>query len=777
MTAQAHRFRLAAFFCCLAVWIATPVAAAPPSPEIGAALTDVVRAGLLLDATRGRAQQSPNTTEAAALHDQLDEARTRAAGAAVVIAPELARVSARIGELGSPAAGQGEAPDIVARRRALEATRADLDSALKRANLIQVEADQARNALTARQAQASAERINQRTRSPLSPSLWTAALDDAPRLELRLAQMQAELSPADNRWTWALAASLAVSTALISALAIGLHALGRRYTARRSAAQTPLLRSAFAAWTLLIGSAAPALAGLVIVVGLQVGGAAPSGVHLLATSVVVALVVGAFVIALTNALLLVDRPDWRLARIDTNEARQLRPFGWIAAVAIVLATTSDAFITFIAPPASIATAIQAAIALLCVGLVIGLLVVVGRIRAHDDGQDGGNVLYGRLPTLALIVLWPGSLYLLYRGAAGYVVYATETALWLVWGGVVLLTFYLLARLIDDACLVVFTHKSRFARSAHARFGVKDNTLSQFGVLMSAALRLGLVVIAGAMLLVPFGTGFTSFLDLFGRLGQGVRIGPVTVSPTAIVRAVAVLVISLAIFNIGRRWLIDRYLPTTSLDAGAVNSIGVITGYLGVTVAVLWALVAFGVQVQQLAFLVSALSVGIGFGLQAITQNFVSGLILLTERPVRIGERVKVGDQSGRVERISVRATRLVADDGSRVMVPNAELITKTVVSGLAQTPATVRGELAVDFALDLDRVRDLILATIADHPAARGAASLNVGDVRDGLIVLVWSAAAAPGADLERVRGEIWLAIIRTLKTNGVDIRPPPAVI
>lgn len=101
------------------------------------------------------------------------------------------------------------------------------------------------------------------------------------------------------------------------------------------------------------------------------------------------------------------------------------------------------------------------------------------------------------------------------------------------------------------------------------------------------------------------------------------------------------------------------------------------------------------------------------------------------RPVRIGDRIKVGDQSGRIERISVRATRLMADDGSRVMVPNSELITKTVVSGLAPTPATVRGEIAVDFALDLDRLGDLTLATCrlnAQTPGrwvGRGRASLR----------------------------------------------------
>ncbi|REN06470.1 DUF3772 domain-containing protein, partial [Mycobacterium tuberculosis] len=92
-----------------------------------------------------------------------------------------------------------------------------------------------------------------------------------------------------------------------------------------------------------------------------------------------------------------------------------------------------------------------------------------------------------------------------------------------------------------------------------------------------------------------------------------------------------------------------------LDAGARNSISTVTRYLGIIAAVLWGLTALGIGFEKLALVVSALSVGIGFGLQAITQNFVSGLILLAERPVKIGDWVKLGDQEGDIKRISVRS--------------------------------------------------------------------------------------------------------------------------
>lgn len=753
--------------------VATTLAAPPESPEVRVALRTVDGADRRLAAARAE-------DVAATRREHLEQARDRAAEAALVIEPELTLVSARIEELGPAPSDHVEAADIATRRAALDTLRSTLDSALKRARLIQVEADQALTELATEEAQAVAEEMNQRTRSPLSPALWIAAARDLPKLADRLDVIGAELRPGGETRVWLLIASLAFAIVLMGPAALALRILGRGLAIRRAEADGRLRRSVFAFWMLAVGFITPALAALGVMAGLHASGVLSPSLVLLGSSVILALFVGAYVVALTEALLLVDRDEWRMVRIDGAEARQLRPFGWIAAAAVVLGTSSDAFILFIQPPASIATAMQSAIALLCVGLIIGLLFVVGRIRAADDGVGGGNVFYGRVPTLLLILLWPASLFILLRGALGYVVWATQMALWLVWGGAVLLTWYLLARLIDDACRAFFSQKNRLARSAHARFGVKDNTLLQFGVLLSAALRLALLLMAGALLLVPFGTGFTSFIDLFALIGHGVTIGEIEISPAAILRALIVLFVVLAVFNLGRRWLIDSYLPTTSLDAGAVNSIGVITGYLGVMAAVLWSLAAFGVQVQQLAFLVSALSVGIGFGLQAITQNFISGLILLAERPVRIGDRVQVGDQAGRIGRISVRATQIIADDGSRLVVPNSELITKTVqtvASADADAPAIVRGEITVAPDADLDAVRDRLVAAAGGHDAVRASPppAAYISAITPEGVVFAWTAAVAPSDDLERVRGEIWLAALGDLRALGLLSTPKTA--
>ena len=125
----------------------------------------------------------------------------------------------------------------------------------------------------------------------------------------------------------------------------------------------------------------------------------------------------------------------------------------------------------------------------------------------------------------------------------------------------------------------------------------------------------------------------------------------------------------------------------------------------------------GIGFEKLALLASALSVGIGFGLQAITQNFVSGLILLAERPVKLGDRVRIGDQVGDIRRISVRATEIQTDDKSTLIVPNSELITKSV-QNLTMDSALGRISIAFSVPLNTDIVK---LVRTGGKPIALGA--------------------------------------------------------
>ena len=203
-----------------------------------------------------------------------------------------------------------------------------------------------------------------------------------------------------------------------------------------------------------------------------------------------------------------------------------------------------------------------------------------------------------------------------------------------------------------------------------------------------------------------------------EIGRSVHVGSLVISPRSVGTGLASLLVGLGLVHMVERWINRRYLPVTDWDAGVQNSVSTGVRYLGVGLAILWALAAAGLGFKQIALVASALSVGIGFGLQQIVQNFVSGLILLVERPVKVGDWVNVGGVEGDVQRIRVRATEIRTFDRTTLIVPNSDLITKQVQNKTLGDPrGRVRLEISVGAAADAARatqmLRDL-LATDTD---------------------------------------------------------------
>lgn len=225
------------------------------------------------------------------------------------------------------------------------------------------------------------------------------------------------------------------------------------------------------------------------------------------------------------------------------------------------------------------------------------------------------------------------------------------------------------------------------------FGLGLSTVLQAGVLAGAVLQLIVISGAVALALTPFGQSGNLLASHLRSLGSAVHIGKVTLSPLAIAGGIATLAVGVALAHAVRAWFNRRYLPVTDWDAGLRNSVSTGVAYLGVAAAVACGLVATGVSFSQIALVTSALSVGIGFGLQQVVQNFVAGVILLVERPIKVGDWVNVGGVEGDVVDIRVRATDIQAFDCSTVIVPNANLITLNVqnrTAGHAQTRSSGR---------------------------------------------------------------------------------------
>ena len=375
-------------------------------------------------------------------------------------------------------------------------------------------------------------------------------------------------------------------------------------------------------------------------------------------------------------------------------------------------------------------------------------------------------------TLISLILAAAIVVTLGAVVAGYTTLAAMTSGQIFWLSIIAAAAYLLMRFADDLVTTLFSPRGWASRSLYLVFNFRRPTIAQAGVLISAALQLGLLIGAVCLALTPFGSGGELLLANLNDLAAPIRFGEVTVAPAAIGAGIATFIVGIGAARAVQRWTVRRYLPATDWDSGVRNSVTTGVGYLGVCVAVLCALAASGLGFNQIALVASALSVGIGFGLQQVVQNFVSGVILLVERPVKVGDWVSVGGVEGDIRRIRVRATEIETSDRTTVIVPNSDLITKSVQNKtLGESCSLVQLQLSIAKAEEVKAARELIL---------------RVAHCKRGLVhepapqVYVQSLGAAGAVNLScyffaedpreafRLRSDCYLQIMETLRERGI---------
>lgn len=194
--------------------------------------------------------------------------------------------------------------------------------------------------------------------------------------------------------------------------------------------------------------------------------------------------------------------------------------------------------------------------------------------------------------------------------------------------------------------------------------------------------------------------------------DGIPIGGIRIVPTNIVGGIIAFTVLLAFTGWIKRWIDKRWLrQIISSDRGARDALVTIVGYTGFTISLLIGLSIAGINVTGLAVVAGALSVGIGFGLQSIANNFVSGIILLFERPIKAGDFVTVGDVEGFVKKISIRATEIETLDNQDMLVPNSELISGRVTNWVLHNPyGRLRIRVGVAYGSDINKVKQILEA-------------------------------------------------------------------
>jgi small-conductance mechanosensitive channel len=259
------------------------------------------------------------------------------------------------------------------------------------------------------------------------------------------------------------------------------------------------------------------------------------------------------------------------------------------------------------------------------------------------------------------------------------------------------------------------------------------------------------------------------------------IGDSAVTALSLVKIGFWLVLVLALNILARRLLVSRLLRRTHLDPGLQFAITRISGYVFVTLGFYVALVVSGIDLSSLAVIAGALGVGIGFGLQNIVSNFVSGLILLAERPITLGDRIEVAGVAGQVTKISLRSTTVVTNDNISVIVPNSDLITHPITNWSYGDPKVqIRIPIGVAYGTDVERLRVVLLEVAAENSSVlkTPAPSVLFADFGDSALnfeLAVWTQDMAHAP--RRFRSAINFAIERKLRENRIEIPFPQRVV
>jgi small-conductance mechanosensitive channel len=658
----------------------------------------------------------------------------------------------------------------------LLAQRAQILAQLGPAQQVASAANTAYNQIAERRRAGFSARVMQQSASPVTPDFWTAlateAEDDADRVShLATSAFTTALQAPEPQAGGGLLGCLLLDAVILI--------FGRRFllwfVRRKTAAEPGLAHTARAAWQVAVGTGLPTLAAVLLRLAAEWGQLLSHQADAMAGAAVGAVAWSAAILALGRAMAADPDPNARLLKVSDDTAARMRLGLWAVAV-ITGAGTLLTRLNFIIGASPAATIAANCVVSLAYAAVAGLILVsFGRGRAAALGESAGEV---RSPVWTLVSLTLSVAIVVTVGAvfAGYTTLAALVSSQIFWLSLIAVVTYILLRLIDDACEALFRPRGWATRTLVGLFNLRGAAVRQTGLLIAVGLQLLVLIAALSLALTPFGQSGDLLFARLGQLGQSIHIGSATISPAAIATGIATFVIGMGLVHVARGWLVRRYLPVTGWDAGLRNSVSTGVGYLGVAIAFLCAFAASGLGMSQIALIASALSVGIGFGLQQVVQNFASGIILLIERPVKVGDWVKVDGVEGDIQRIRVRATEIRTGDRSTVIVPNSDLITKQVQNKTLGDPrGVVQIKLPIGNAADARRAPALIAAAakankevIQDPAPVIQIDSIEAG----GVVKLACNLAVANPRDAYRIRSDLYFAILEAFEEGGISLVP-----
>ncbi len=421
-----------------------------------------------------------------------------------------------------------------------------------------------------------------------------------------------------------------------------------------------------------------------------------------------------FIIVVVNALMTTvlspGASQWRLIPAGDKAALRITQLVLALVVLYGLMTFVHSATRIVQAPFSLTLALTLPANLIVAALVVAIL----KTPLEEKDVEGMPSLTGL--RLLRLPMWGISLAIVVTSFAGYLALSRFIAQQLIVTGSILALVYLLLLWADGYSQSMSDEHSGVGSWLKNAGNLDQDKRERLSVPVSLILKFLVLVASVPLILLQWGYPWPDIIELYRQLFFGFRVGSTEISVAAILASVIVFILGYFAAKLFQGWLDRQVLKPAGLSGGLRDSIRTTVGYAGVLAAALLALSYAGFNLSNLAIVAGAFSVGIGFGLQSVVSNFVSGLILLAERPIKIGDLVTVGGEEGHVRKISVRSTEIETFDRANVLIPNSSFITDKVKNWtLRNNTARVTIPVIVANGNDPRLVSTLLLKVAQDH--------------------------------------------------------------
>ncbi len=675
-----------------------------------------------------------------------------------------------------------EAAAVAAEREGLQRQFEEADAAVKRAKLLSVRLDQASGTILSLRRDLFARALLARSYSLLSPALWISIWRDAP-------YDFAALGSVAGAWWSAAATRLQFWSTLgllagMGAIAFGYVMMSRlqRRVAHRDPARAKItaFQKAAGAIGVVITTAAIPMIAMALMVGLWRGlGLFNLRLDPFVASLSDGVARVAVTVGVANGLLAPGLSNWRMLDLSDRTVERLARLALSVALVVSAAKVAEAVVDVIGASLALSVALRGISGLVVAGMLAIGLQGIARAPDEDDAclgpkLDAERDWYGPMR----LAIWSAVVAIIAAALIGYVsfeAFLVEQVVWITFIGSAL---YMLLGLTSEAIALGLLPQARLGRALMSSLGLRKESLDQLSVLFAGAAQLALIVAAAMLALAPWGVESDDMFSSIRAAFFGFRVGDVTISLSGMIISFLLFAIGFALTRGFQHWLESTLLPRTQLDAGLRNSIRTSVGYIGFVIAAAVGLGYMGLSFDKLAIVAGALSVGIGFGLQSIVNNFVSGLILLWERAIRVGDWVVMGDEQGYVRRINVRSTEIETFDRATMIVPNSNLVTGVVKNWVRNDKTgRIRIPIAVHMNADPEEVRETLLACARAHDLVLKTPGPNVlfTAMGEGMLKFDLMCFVADVETSGRVKSDLHFTIFKRFKEAGFALGPPGA--